>query len=134
MSFEPHYINTYIIYGICIWLFIVFVNFMYDMCISLFIDSSDSSEEHTFPSYPYITNSKHRLIKSITNKHFSQKNPNKYEISSKLRTRCKKLRVYLYWSQWKSNKINGIKKLRRVWKPPGLLKMECERRENILQK
>ena len=73
-------------------------------------------------------------MKYIMDKHFSQENPNKYRVSSKLKTRCKKLRVHLYWSQWYSKTLNGIKERRFIWKPPEFLEVECERREKVYAK
>ena len=53
MSFEPHYINLYIIYGIFIWIFILILisilNYICDVCDFLHpFDYSDYSESYTF--------------------------------------------------------------------------------------
>lgn len=131
MSFEPHYVNTYIIYGMFIWITIMFLNLIWNTGKSMFLPS-DSYKYNSF--HPYLTNSKKKRIKYLTDFHFRQKNPNKYDISNKLKIRCKKLDVRLYWSQWKKVKFTDIKKRRLIWKPPELLKLECEKRENVYAK
>lgn len=135
MSFEPHYVNTYIIYCMIIWIVLVILKYLLDGIVNIFNSlnrSSEYSDSYAFINDPSVSNVKDRRIKSIIDNHFNQKNPKKYQISRHLESRCNKLRVRLYWSQWKSKTLNGIKKRRLIWKPPEFLEIECKRRENIL--
>ena len=135
MSFEPHYVNTYIIYCMIIWIVLVILKYLLDGIVNIFNSlnrSSEYSDSYAFINDPSVSNVKDRRIKSIIDNHFNQKNPKKYQISRHLESRCNKLRVRLYWSQWKSKTLNGIKKHRLIWKPPEFLEIECKRRENIL--
>jgi hypothetical protein len=135
MSFEPHYVNTYIIYCMIIWLVLIILSYIldsiYNICRSI-NRSSEYSDSYAFINEPSVSNAKTRRIKSIIDNHFKQTIPKKYQISLFLKIRCKRLRVRLYWSQWKSKTLNGIKKHRSVCKPPEFLELECKRRENIL--
>ena len=135
MSFEPHYVNTYIIYCMIIWIVLVILKYILDDIANIFNSlnrSSEYSDSYAFINDPSVSNVKDRRIKSIIDNHFNQKNPKKYQISRHLKSRCNKLRVRLYWSQWKSKTLNGIKERRLIWKPPEFLEIECKRRENIL--
>ena len=135
MSFEPHYVNTYIIYCMIIWIVLVILKYLLDGIVNIFNSlnrSSEYSDSYAFINDPSVSNVKDRRIKSIIDNHFNQKNPKKYQISRHLESRCNKLRVRLYWSQWKSKTLNGIKKRHLIWKPPEFLEIECKRREKIL--
>jgi|TARA_B110000967_G_C18682858_1_gene459015 hypothetical protein len=118
-----------------IWIVLVILKYLLDGIVNIFNSlnrSSEYSDSYAFINDPSVSNVKDRRIKSIIDNHFNQKNPKKYQISRHLESRCNKLRVRLYWSQWKSKTLNGIKKRRLIWKPPEFLEIECKRRENIL--
>ena len=136
MSFEPHYVNTYIIYCIIIWIVLVILKYIldgiYNICHSI-NRSSEYSDSYAFINESSLSNVKTRRIKSIIDNHFNQTIPKKYQISLYLKIRCKRLHVRLYWSQWQLKGLNSIKTRRSVWKPPEFLELECKRRESILQ-